>query len=122
MGIHRTVVDANGTIIPRRIDENTSLGAYAFTTQILVSGAFTLSGKTQIVASESGTADELTTINGGVEGLSIILRADAGDTITIAETGNISLASGSTFAMSGDMLIRLVWTVDTWYELGRRSV
>ncbi len=60
------------------------------------------------VAAESGTADDLVTINDGVVGQFIILKADTGDTITVKHgTGNILCPDDTDYvltASSGNIL------------------
>lgn len=68
------------------------------------------------VAAESGTTDNLTTINistslimtsGYTE--SLLLKADTGNTITVKHgTGNIHLASGADFTLTGEKTLMLV--------------
>lgn len=73
---------------------------------------------------ETGTADNLVTINGFSDGMILYIRAEtAGHIITVKETGNIDLV-GSDFAMTGrsDFLV-LIYDVDQakWMELTRRA-
>lgn len=71
---------------------------------------------------QSGTADDMITINGFSDGMIIYVRAEtAGHVITIKETGNIALVN-SQFRMVGrDDFLTLIYDVDQakWVELGR---
>ena len=75
------------------------------------------------VAAQAGVADDLDTITYAVSGVVaaalVILKADAGDTITIKNgIGNIELNSGSDFVMSGDDMIMLAWDGTNWSDIG----
>ncbi len=91
-------------------------------TSTLASDAFTASVGYHKVAAESGTADNLATINrdyanGDTTDLAfLIITADTGDTITVKNgTGNISC--GSDITMSGDKHLILFWTGAKWVPL-----
>ncbi len=58
--------------------------------------------KHMILAAQAGTADDLTDINNIGTGDFVILRADAGDTITILQTGNIVTGGGLDRVLTGD--------------------
>jgi hypothetical protein len=65
-----------------------------------------------ILAAESGTTDNCIEITGLAVGVEIIVRADAGDTITIKHndagaTDKIILAGGADVALSGNMTLKL---------------
>lgn len=51
---------------------------------------------------ETGTTDVLSTINGLVKGQRVVLQADAGDTITVDEAGNINLGVLGQVVLRGD--------------------
>lgn len=77
----------------------------------------TISQSYHKIAAESGTADDLVTINGGVDGDVIILIADTGDTITITETGNIT-TNLSTVDMGDDEYFLAIYNEDTGKWVG----
>ena len=72
----------------------------------IATGVVTATKTRHTIAAESGTADTLSTINGGAEGDLLVLGPDSGDTITVDNAGNIVL-SASPFVMNstGDRLI-----------------
>jgi len=87
---------------------------------ISVGGAVTPIGAYHTIAAEGVTiADDLITIIGGIAGDIIIIRADAGDTITVDTLGNIRLESGNLLVMSGDDLAAFIFDGTTWLELLR---
>jgi hypothetical protein len=47
------------------------------------------------IAAQTGTTDDLDTINGGSDGDMIVIKADTGDDITVTEAGNIQLVGTS---------------------------
>jgi hypothetical protein len=66
-----------------------------------------------IVAAQTGTADNLIEITGLVIGLPVIVRADAGDTITVkyndaGATDKIMLHNGADLTLTGDKTLELV--------------
>jgi hypothetical protein len=73
-----------------------------------------------VVAAETSTTDTLSSINGGVAGDLLFLTADAGDTITVDEAGDISLA-GTTVELSGDVILVLRYDGTTWDEVSLTS-
>jgi hypothetical protein len=76
------------------------------------------------LAGESGAADNLATINGGKDGLVIILRA-VSDSVTITvkhNTGNIVLTGACDFALDSYYdTLQLIYdsTLAKWIEIGR---
>ena len=98
------------------------------TTLTIASGAVTITGGHHIIAAESGTADTLTTINGGVTGQFLLIQADSGDAIGVEQsTGNIKLADRDTSSSpdavlenSGNML--LYFDGSTWYQISFNGV
>ena len=93
-------------------------------TKTISSGDITPTEKFVIVAAQAGTTDGLDGIvttgidaPGDADGAELWLMADSGDTITIrhnqnaAATKNILTASGSALAMSGNMLVRVVYNI-----------
>lgn len=67
-----------------------------------------------VVAAQTGTTDTLSTINGGTDGDVILLRADAGDTITITEVGNIELPGGFSQVMPTDTWMAFCYDGTDW--------
>lgn len=55
-----------------------------------------------ILAAESGTADDLTSFSGLSNGCFVVVRADAGDTITVKTSGNISTGGLGDAVLVGD--------------------
>lgn len=92
-------------------------------TLTLSSDAVTVTGRGYYtILPQSGTADDMITINGGSDGMIIYLRAEtASHVITVKETGNIALVN-SQFRMVGrEDLLTLIYDGDQskWIELGR---
>lgn len=79
-------------------------------TLIIATGEITLNVRRNIiVAAESGTADDLDTINGLSEGEEVVLRADSGDTITVKHgTGNIETDAGTDISLTGNKILKLL--------------
>jgi len=72
-------------------------------TLTISSGAVTVTQAAHTLAAESGTADDLDTINGTVAGRLYTFKADTGDTITLKHgTGNIDVVGGLDLELSGD--------------------
>lgn len=81
----------------------------------LSTGAGTITSSLSSIAAETGTADDLDTINGGQSGQVAWFRADTGDTITIKNgTGNIQ-TSGGDILMTDDTLIPMVYDGSNWH-------
>jgi len=70
------------------------------------------------VAAETGTTDTLSTINGDTAGDILVLKADAGDTITVDNAGNILLAGG-TMALTANDTITMISDGTNWREIAR---
>jgi parallel beta-helix repeat protein len=94
-------------------------------TLTLASDIVTVSGSGYYtILPQSGTADDMVTINGFSDGMILYIRAEtAAHVITVKETGNIDLVGGN-FAMTGrsDFLV-LIYDEDQakWMELTRRA-
>jgi len=83
------------------------------------SGSCTVSKDYHIIAAESGTTDDLVTINGGVDRQVLAIQADAGDTITVKHgTGNVYLNGEADFDLSGDKSLLLFYDGTNWSDLG----
>jgi len=70
------------------------------------------------IAAETGTTDTLSTVNGDVAGDVLVLKADAGDTITVDNADNILLAGG-TMALAANDTITLISDGTNWREMAR---
>jgi hypothetical protein len=93
------------------------------TTLTIVSGVVTPTQARHTIAAETGTTDDLATINDissvdtGYNPV-LLLSADTGDTITIKHgTGNILFASGSDFELSGNIWVQLAYDGTNWHDL-----
>lgn len=86
------------------------------------SGAVTLpsSGSFFNILAESGTADDLTDINGTYsDGDVIVIRPDSGDTITVLETGNIEASGTFTMDAPADKMTLIYDSATSmWCEIG----
>jgi len=108
------------------------LALYDFSTLTMVSDVVTATQTLHTIAAESGVEDELKTITVGFTDLAvagttvrpfIVIRADAGDTITIKhETGNISLASENDFLLDSGKLFELWWDGTWWRDTQVSSI
>jgi hypothetical protein len=102
-----------------KVDGFINLGGEPILT--ISAGAVTATKSRHIIAAETGTADDLATINGGSDGDLLILQADTGDTITFKDgTGNILLAGD--FVASGlSSTLTLVFAGTNWLEISRSA-
>ena len=97
------------------------------TTKTIASGVITADQMYHVVAAQTGTTDDLDTINIGYDTVTInsltyrpllMLVADAGDTITLKHsTGNIELAAASDVAITGNDHILLFYDGVNWVDL-----
>jgi hypothetical protein len=88
------------------------------------SGSITPTKNNHIVAAESGTTDDLTTIVVGTPTpyQLLLLKADAGDTITVkTDVDNIKLDSGADFVLTGDKLLLLYCDGTDWFDISSSS-
>jgi hypothetical protein len=88
----------------------------------LASDTATITQAAHIIAAETGTADNLTTIT-GISGVTapyfVVLQADAGDTITVKNgTGNVNLNGGADFDLSGNKTLALWFDGTNWSDIG----
>jgi hypothetical protein len=100
------------------------LALKAATTLTLDTGAAIITQNAHIIAAESGTADDLDTLNLGYDNLSIdsieywpllFLRADAGDTITIKHgTGNFDLPGDTDIDLVDDSWQLFIYDGTNW--------
>ena len=98
-----------------------------YSTLTIASGVVTVTATQHTIAAESGTADSLTTITAGQSNLSsggvtfqpvVILKADAGDTITIvhdqADAANIYIPGGANVTLTENNLAVFVYDSTNW--------
>lgn len=102
---------ASGPVTP--YVEGTAFVYPDFTEITIAAGVAAVTQALHTVAAESGTADDLDTLNVSISGVTtpfvIILRAAAGDTITVKHsTGNIELNGAADYALSGDKTLALL--------------
>lgn len=108
-----TNVDTNGNLTANEYKYPTAQAA------TLASDAFTVSKGYAVITSETGTSDNLATINGGSGRQDLTIQAASGHTITVKNgTGNIFLNSGSDFVLSGDKTLRLFYDGTNWSDIG----
>lgn len=91
----------------------------------IVAGVVTATKSYHTIAGEGGVADDLVTINGGVDGMRLVIRA-VSDTVDITvkhNTGNIFL-DGTDFVMNNQYdLLELIYdsTLAKWIQLARAN-
>jgi hypothetical protein len=88
------------------------------TTLTISSGAVTITQSTHIIAAESGTSDNLDTITTSDDYVLLLLQADTGDTITLTESGNITLNGQDTVRFIADSEIMLFYDGTKWQLIG----
>ena len=92
----------------------------------IASGVITVTNSYHTVDTESDAAsDDLDTINGGEEGMQLVLRADnSGRTVVVKDaTGNIYLDGGSDFSLDHKTdTIHLMYASNNWREIGRANI
>tara|TARA_R100001463_G_scaffold829_2_gene3764 strand:+ start:458 stop:874 length:417 start_codon:yes stop_codon:yes gene_type:complete len=92
----------------------------------IASGVITVTNSYHTVDTESdASSDDLDTINGGEEGMQLVLRADnSGRTVVVKDaTGNIFLDGGSDFSLDHKTdTIHLMYASNNWREIGRANI
>ena len=92
----------------------------------IASGVITVTNSYHTVDTESdASTDDLDTINGGEEGMQLVLRADnSGRTVVVKDaTGNIHLDGGSDFSLDHKTdTIHLMFASNNWREIGRANI
>jgi hypothetical protein len=84
----------------------------------IASGAVTATHSYHTIEAETGTTDDLDTINQTGTRSLLIIDADSGDTITVKNgTGNIYTRSGSDVALSGEKCMMLFKRGSNWAEV-----
>jgi hypothetical protein len=102
------------------VSKKVNLGA-SFTTLVISSGAITTSSACHRVSPETGTSDDLVTINGGSQGdFLIVMSTSSANTITVKHgTGNIYLKDGvDRVITSSRTKLMLVNFNSEWQEVG----
>jgi hypothetical protein len=92
--------------------------AYGSTSELtLASDAATVTKNFHTLKAESGTADNLATLNGGVNYAHVILQAKASHTITVKNsTGNVYLNGATDFILTGDKTLALFFDGTNWSD------
>ncbi|MPZ57626.1 MAG: hypothetical protein GEU91_14225 [Rhizobiales bacterium] len=87
----------------------------------IASGAVTVTKGYAVVSCETGSADDLATINGAFDGALLALSGTAGETITVKDgTGNLKLA-GDCVLDNFDDTLTLIKRGTDWLELSRSN-
>jgi hypothetical protein len=90
-------------------------------TPAIVSDAITVTKSYAVPAPETGSADNLATINGGFDGALLVLSGTASKTITVKDgTGNLKLASDCVLDNFEDT-ITLIKRGTEWLEIARSN-
>lgn len=86
----------------------------------IVSDAITVTRSLHAVTPESGNTDDIVTINGGEEGMELILRpTSSAHVITFKRTGNIRLDGSTDKVLTGSLArIRLLYLGGFWSQMG----
>ena len=109
------LLKADGTVPGTGRQELLRLNFTDWTTLTIAAGSVTSTRTLHTVAAEAGTADDLTTIESAETGDLLILRADAGDTITLRHgTGNILCAGGADLTLDGAKVAYLIRHTSGW--------
>jgi len=90
----------------------------------IASGAITYTNGFTVVAPESGSADDLDTINGGADGdLLVVCTNSSSNTITLKDgTGNLALAGDFAMDNARDMIVLIYDSAsNVWAELSRSN-
>jgi hypothetical protein len=87
------------------------------TIKTLASDVLTVDLDNHFVAAQTGTTDDLQQILGGVQGQTLFLQADTGDTITVKHgLSNIKLNSSSDVVLSGTTVLMLYYDGTDWAD------
>jgi len=113
-----TYLQIDGGVAGTAMQELLGLNLTDASTLTISSGAATATQSLHVIAAESGTTDDLDTINGDDAGDVLLVHADAGDTITLKHgTGNIVTGDGSDVDVTADGLALLVSDGTNWHVL-----
>ncbi len=86
-------------------------------TRTIASGAVNVFDTLLNIAAETGTADDLDTVNGGTTGDLLILTADTGDTITVTNNGNFLLDGFNDIILDNNDRAGFIFDGTFWNEL-----
>jgi hypothetical protein len=87
-------------------------------TAILSSDAFTWTQSYTLLAAQSGSADNLATINGGSTGRLITIEPSSGNAITVKHNvDNIRLSAGVDCVLTGNMALLLIYDGVYWIDV-----
>ncbi len=86
-------------------------------TRTIASGAVNVFDTLLNIAAETGTADDLDTVNGGTTGDLLILTADTGDTITVTNNGNFLLNGFNDIILDNNDRAGFIFDGTFWNEL-----
>lgn len=86
-------------------------------TRTIASGAVNVFDTLLNIAAETGTADDLDTVNGGTTGDFLILTADTGDTITVTNNGNFLLDGFNDIILDNNDRAVFIFDGTVWNEL-----
>ena len=82
------------------------------------SDQITITRSFHILIAETGAVDDLSTIQGGIEGQVLAVKVDTGMTITVKHgLGNIELNGAADQAISGEQTLVLFYDGDTWTDI-----
>src|SRR4030067_314759 len=82
------------------------------------SDQITITRSFHILIAETGAVDDLSTIQGGIEGQVLAVKVDTGMTITVKHgLGNIELNGAPNQAISGEQTLVLFYDGDTWTDI-----
>ena len=84
----------------------------------IATGAVTRTRSYHTISAQTGTTDDLDTINSGTQGDLLVIQAYAGHTITVRhEIDNISLNGGANVNVSGKQKMALIYDGTYWGNL-----
>lgn len=87
----------------------TDLALAAATTLTIASGIVTRTQTFHLISPQTGTSDDLDTINGGTAGKLMVIRPTSGNTINLTTAGNIVNPTGATLVL--DQTYKAVWLI-----------
>lgn len=99
------------------------VGSGGYADEVLVGDAFTSTAGNYRIFAQTGTTDDLATINGGVTGDVVKLKPNPADTITVKHgTGNITLLSEIDFVLATPEILLLEYDGSDWIEIRTSEV
>lgn len=129
-GTERMTLSSAGLLSPTALDTATGTITTATVSKLITSdggtktiaaGVITVTHTRHAIETEGATAtDDLTTINGGTEGMILVLRSFSTSRFVICKdgTGNMRLAGDCALANAQDRLM-LIYDGTNWCEMGR---